>query len=151
MHCEHVNCTWEETFFRSLGEQNARIICMCYLIPVNFKIPLLLQDNSIQKLPFQQKPGDISSVWNPPSIYFQMLFGYVIRNQHQRLFEYLLSTCHLPKSITSASPCNNPSPPSLCRWHKVHALMWIQWLFGYNYDACDHLGPVHYVVWSHGG
>ena len=100
-------------------------------------------DNSTQKPPFWQKPGDLSSsVWNPPSIHFQKLFVYVIRNRLWRLFEYLPSTCHLPNSITRASPCDNhPSPPLLCPRHQVHPPMWIQWLSGYNYDAHNHLGP----------
>jgi len=110
-------------------------------------------DKSIQKPPFRQKPGDLSSlVWNPPSIHFEMLFGYVIRNLCQRLYEHLPSTCRLLNSITSASPCDNhPSPPSLCPRHKVHPPMWIRWLSGYDYDSCDHSGLVHYVVWRRGG
>ena len=69
------------------------------------------RDQSNQKPPFCQKPrGLSSSVWNPPSIHCQMLFGYVFRNPCQRLFEYLPSTCRLPSKQLQ---CVSPLPSSL--------------------------------------
>ena len=74
------------------------------------------RDQSNQKPPFCQKPrGLLSSVWNPPSIHCQMLFGYLFRNPHWRLFAYLLSTCCLPSKkelqclvINSLLPLSSP-------------------------------------------
>ena len=60
---------------------------------------IYLWDKSNQKSPFRQEPrGLSSSVWNPPSINCQRLFGRVFRNPMSEIREALPSSCRSCRS-----------------------------------------------------